>query len=169
VIDVFLQPGEFFVGGAQHRIRTLLGSCVSITLWHPGWRIGAMSHFLLGRSAHAPGMAQRSDGRYGNDALRLMLEQFGRSGIAPSECEGKIVGGGNMFPHQQRRDAQSVGQQNGNIARQLLQEAGIPIAFEHLYGVGHRQVLFEVGSGQLWVRQLDLVPSGQETARVAHG
>ena len=46
-IDVFLMPGEHFVGDARHRIRTLLGSCVSITLWHPQRRVGAMSHFLL--------------------------------------------------------------------------------------------------------------------------
>ncbi len=41
LIDVFLQPGEHFVGDADCRIRTLLGSCVSITLWHATRRLGA--------------------------------------------------------------------------------------------------------------------------------
>lgn len=45
--EVYLLPGEYFVGDARYRIRTVLGSCVSITLWHRPLRIGAMSHFLL--------------------------------------------------------------------------------------------------------------------------
>lgn len=45
--EVYLLPGEYFVGDARYRIRTVLGSCVSITLWHRRLRIGAMSHFLL--------------------------------------------------------------------------------------------------------------------------
>ena len=45
--DVFLSPGDYFVGDAHHRIRTILGSCVSVTLWSDHPRVGAMSHFLL--------------------------------------------------------------------------------------------------------------------------
>lgn len=41
VIDIFLQPGEHYVGDADCTIRTLLGSCVSITLWHPAKLIDA--------------------------------------------------------------------------------------------------------------------------------
>ena len=46
-VDVFLQPGEYVVGDAALRVRTMLGSCVSVTLWSPARRVGAMSHFLL--------------------------------------------------------------------------------------------------------------------------
>ncbi len=37
---VTLKAGEFHFGGGPTRISTLLGSCVSITLWHPRKRIG---------------------------------------------------------------------------------------------------------------------------------
>jgi hypothetical protein len=46
-IDIFLQPGEFYFGDHETRIRTLLGSCVAITMWHPRLRIGGMCHYLL--------------------------------------------------------------------------------------------------------------------------
>ena len=46
-IDVFLQPGDFYFGEAGTRIRTLLGSCVAITLWHPILHIGGMCHIML--------------------------------------------------------------------------------------------------------------------------
>ena len=53
VIEIFLQPGDFYFGDKDTRIRTILGSCVSITLWHPTRLIGGMCHFLLPfRGAH---------------------------------------------------------------------------------------------------------------------
>ena len=67
--EVFLQPGGFYFGGGRTRISTLLGSCISITLWHPARRIGGMCHFMLptrGQPAGAP-----LDGRYADEALAL--------------------------------------------------------------------------------------------------
>lgn len=151
-IDVYLQPGEYFVGNAKHSIRTLLGSCVSITLWHPPSRIGAMSHFLLpSRSSAAPAML---DARYGQEALQLMLRELDQHKVRPAECEGKIFGGGNMFPGQRFTDTVLIGRKNGEVARALLHAHGINVVSESLFGVGHRQVIFEVASGNVWARQI---------------
>ncbi len=46
-IDVFLQPGDVYFGDRHTRLRTILGSCVSITLWHPQRLLGGMCHFIL--------------------------------------------------------------------------------------------------------------------------
>ncbi len=154
LIEVFLQPGEYFVGDAGFRVSTLLGSCVSITLWHAGLRVGAMSHFLLARSSLPAGATPRTDGRYGNDALRLMLGRLEQAGVPRAGCRATITGGGNMFPSQMGDGQDAIGHQNGIAARQLLQQAGIPVAYEHLFGLGHRQLLFNIGSGEVWVRQL---------------
>ncbi|OXS16719.1 chemotaxis protein CheD [Zobellella denitrificans] len=35
VEEVLLQPGQFHFGGPATRVRTLLGSCVAMVLWHP--------------------------------------------------------------------------------------------------------------------------------------
>ena len=65
VIDVFLQPGEFYFGEEKTRIRTLLGSCVAVTLWHPKLRIGGMCHYMLPRRPRdKAGAAEKLDGRY---------------------------------------------------------------------------------------------------------
>ena len=151
--EVFLQPGDLYVGDAGHQLRTILGSCVSITLWHPLSRMGAMSHFLLptrGAAAHGEAL----DGRYGDEALQLMITQLAQSGVAPSQCQAKIFGGGNMFPGQRREGAISVGQRNGEAARTLLHEHGIPIVSECLFGIGHRQVIFVVNTGDVWSNQI---------------
>ncbi len=155
LLDVFLQPGEHFVGDENYRIRTLLGSCVSITLWHPGRKIGAMSHFLLSCRVPNDAISRQLDGRYAKEALWLMLQELERLDVAPSECDGKIFGGGNMFPRQAA--ARNIGQINGETARALLRAHRIPIVSESLFGVGHRQVIFDVSSGDVWSRQSDVV------------
>lgn len=157
VTDIFLQPGEYFVGDARYRIRTLLGSCVSIMLWHPGRRIGALSHFLLSSRGADPDPLSELDARYGEEAMCLMLHELKRMNVTATECQGKIFGGGNMFPKQVKASISKVGQKNGETARCLLRSHGIPIVSESLFGVGHRQIIFDVNSGDVWARQFEPV------------
>ena len=150
LVDVFLQPGDYFVGDAGFRVRTLLGSCVSITLWSPLRRIGAMSHFLLPTRPEGA----EPDSRYGDDALSMMLAELADLGVRPGECEAKIFGGGDMFPGQ-RRHGVHVGEKNGTAARGMLASRGIAVVSESLFGNGHRQILFEIASGDVWARQVE--------------
>jgi chemotaxis protein CheD len=160
-IEIFLQPGEYFVGGAEYRVRTLLGSCVSVALWHPTRRIGGMSHFLLAQGGR--NSLPTLDGRYGNDALRLLLRGLSASSVEPRQCQAKLVGGGNMFPRHQSGRAMHIGQKNGEAARSLLAEHGIPIVSESLFGAGHRQVVFDIATGDVWVRQVRPAGLHEET------
>jgi len=159
-VDIFLQPGEFFVADAGFQMRTMLGSCVSITLWHPATRLGAMSHFLL-PTRGAPVPQHELDAKYGDEALQLMLGELQGLGIAPNQCEGKVFGGGNMFPLQSHAGAINVGQRNGDAALTLLHAHGIPIVSESLFGIGHRNIIFDLGTGDVWSHQI--TPSVQET------
>jgi len=156
--EIFLQPGEFFVGDASHRIRTVLGSCVSVTLWNPIEKVGAMSHFLLATRSAGAGLSAGSlrgmDGRYGDEALQLMLHELRRRGTQPALCQAKIFGGGDMFPRRRVRGALAIGRRNGEAARQLLQARGIEVISESLFGEGHRQIAFDVNTGHVWARQL---------------
>jgi chemotaxis protein CheD len=47
-----------------------------------------------------------------------------------------------------------VGQRNGEAARQLLAQEGIEVVTESLFGVGHRQIIFNVSNGDVWSRQI---------------
>ena len=153
LIEIFLQPGDLFVANADFQIRTILGSCVSITLWHPIARVGGMSHFLLptrGGGVHG----QTLDGRYGDEALQQMIQELQQVGVAHTGCQAKIFGGGNMFPDHNHAGAINVGQRNGEAARALLTRQGIPIVSESLFGVGHRQIIFDISNGDVWAHQV---------------
>jgi chemotaxis protein CheD len=94
------------------------------------------------------------DARYGEDALELMLVGLAKLGVKGPQCEAKIFGGGNMFPNQASPGALNVGQRNGESARGFLRARGIAVQSESLFGSGHRQIVFEVGSGDVWSRQI---------------
>jgi chemotaxis protein CheD len=162
LIDIFLQPGEFFVADADYQVRTMLGSCVSITLWHPIKRVGAMSHFLLPTRGASSREDAALDARYGDEALDLMLGELKKQGIAGQQCQGKIFGGGNMFPNQFRSGAMNVGERNGEAALALLRRHNVPILSESLFGIGHRQIVFDVSNGDVWCHQITPSTPGRE-------
>ncbi len=84
----------------------------------------------------------------------IMLQELACVKVNPTECVGKIFGGGNMFPWQTRADARNVGMKNGEAARALLHSHRIPILSESLFGDGYRQIIFEVSNGDVWARQV---------------
>jgi chemotaxis protein CheD len=94
------------------------------------------------------------DGRYGDEALAIVLEQFKQADIPLLECEAKVFGGGNMFPGHTNSQALNVGHRNGVAAKALLQKYGIRLKADYLFGVGHRQVIFDVASGDVWSKQV---------------
>jgi chemotaxis protein CheD len=112
-----------------------------------------MSHFLLparGGTDTTPGL----DARYGDEAMELMLDELRQQGVASSQCQGKVFGGGNMFPDHFRAGAMNVGQRNGEAALELLTRHGVPIVSESLFGIGHRQIIFDVRNGDVWCHQV---------------
>ena len=58
-----------------------------------------------------------------------------------------------------------MGQRNGEAARELLLQQGIPIVVESLFGMGHRQIIFDISNGDVWSRQVR--PSAMELAAEA--
>ena len=144
--EVFLHPGEYHLGQAPGRIRTLLGSCVSVTVWHPGWKIGGMCHALL------PSRARRADdgldGRYMDEAVEWLARALLRQGIQPAACRAKLFGGGNMFaPPAADLD---VGRRNIEAARRCLAAWGFVVVREDVGGDRPRRLSFDLASGRVW-------------------
>lgn len=149
--DVFLNPGDYFFSGGGLRLRTLLGSCVSLTAWHPGLKIGGMCHFLLPRR-RVP--AASRDGRYGEEAVELLLHEMAAADTRPEEYRVKLFGGGSMFyPPRYAAGMGSIPLGNIAMGRELVKRHGLRLEAEDLGGYGHRQVLFDLGNGDVWVRR----------------
>lgn len=157
VIEIFLQPGDLYFGDKDNRIRTVLGSCVSLTFWHPGLLVGGMCHYMLPNRAHERRAASvhELDGRYADEAIEMMSKEINVSGVPHREYQVKLFGGGNMFP-ERSNPVSHVGRKNVEIARKLVAEHGFNCVAEHLGGDGHRNVIFDVWSGHVWVKHATL-------------
>ena len=157
--EVYLQPGQYWFGGGPVRLRTLLGSCVAITLWHPQRRLGGMCHFLLPAPppSRAGGARGLPDGRYATEAMRWLAARAGARGLRCREFEAKLFGAGRMF----QAGVGEGGVQEGNIAiaRELLARHRVPLRAEHLGGDGHRHLLFDIATGEAWMRHTPLRPA----------
>ena len=159
--DVVLQIGDFHFGSGKTRIRTLLGSCVSITLWHPRMKIGGMCHYLLPRRGATEVAQAAGEGNYAEGAMQLFMRELRRTRTRPDEYMVKLFGGGSMF-RETSGDAFAVpdpvgscnvADQNVRAGRELLAEHGFNIAAEQVGGFGSRLLVFEVWSGDVWLRR----------------
>jgi chemotaxis protein CheD len=160
-LEIFLQPGEFYFGDGITRIRTLLGSCVAIVLWQPRLRIGGMCRFMLPSRSHGKG-GESLDGRYAEDAMQMFMQELRRTSTSPSEYRTKLVGGGRMF-RQARNPASGIdiSARNMEAARNLMLHHGFTLHAQDLGGQGHRNVIFDLWSGDVWLRRVPLRPAAQ--------
>lgn len=150
--SVFLRPGEFYFGRAPCQIKTLLGSCVAITLWHPRHKIGGMCHYMLTNPAPQRKRKGILDGRYAEDAVQLFLNALVQTGTRPQEYQVKVFGGGNMFPHILKSGQNNnISEKNVEVADNLLKSNGFSVQASHLGGAGYRRIVFDISSGVVQV------------------
>ena len=145
---VILRPGDFHFGGGHTRISTLLGSCVSITLWHPRKHIGGMCHYMMTTRQRPPEAAL--DGRYAGEAYALFLQHVKAAGTRPSEYQAKIFGGANMFTGGVG-GRMEIGARNIDFGRKLLAADHVALIAEHVAGSGRRKLHFDLWSGDVWL------------------
>jgi chemotaxis protein CheD len=153
-IDIFLQPGEFYFTEAPCCIRTLLGSCVAITVWHPKLKIGGMCHYMLPKRKK-PG--NRLNGKYAEEAMQMFEQQARDYKTRLQEYQIKLFGGSNMFIHSTDKPQQiNVARDNVAYAHELLAQYGLEFSAMDLGHQGHRNIVFDISTGDVWVKHSGL-------------
>lgn len=163
VVDIFLQPGDIYLGERDTRIRTVLGSCVSLVLWHPQALLGGMLHYMLPRRTQRETGAL--DARYGDEAMELMRRDIDAAGVPLREFRVHLFGGGNMFPRVRQTSHWQVGRKNVEAARHLIRRFGLSVSDEHVEGNGHRHLIFNVWNGDILLRYAEAYPYESNTMK----
>jgi chemotaxis protein CheD len=161
IVEIFLGPGDLYFGDRDTRIRTLLGSCVAVTLWHPRAKLGGMCHYVV-PSRPASGPLHELEGRYADEAFLLLLAEIRATATSPEEYEVKMFGGGSQFT-ESASAGMDVAARNVDAGLELLAHHGLRLMSKHLGGTGHRQVVLDVWNGDVWVRHVEL--AAQERGR----
>ncbi len=146
---LMLLPGELYFGGAASTVRTLLGSCVSITVWHPRLQVGGMCHYLLPSRRRGPGDA--SDGRFGDEAMQAMVEQIHAAGTEPRQYQAHLHGGADTMPGSGAHF--SIGERNIEQGWSLLDRHGFSVASVDVGEDMPRTVTLRLCDGQVALRR----------------
>src|SRR5690349_21731185 len=117
-MPVFLHPGEIVTTTGPVWVKTVLGSCLAITMRSPGVPFAAMAHCLLPSSGWSP-MPDGEATRYVDSTIDLMLRLFSERGIALHDIEIKLFGGAD------RMCGYEVGRRNIESAVKTLAHHGI--------------------------------------------
>ena len=142
-------PGEYFVHDEDILITTTLGSCIAACLWDRERRIGGMNHFML-PDGSGQGQAQ-SGGRYGGDAMELLINALLARGASRQMLEAKVFGGGAVLAGM---GSANVGERNTRFVLDYLQTERIPIISRDVLDNCPRKVCFFPASGKALVKRL---------------
>lgn len=160
---IVLHAGDLVFGRGSRRIKTLLGSCIAITIWHPKNRFGGMCHFALARKPVSNTDSTKPDPRYADDCVILFRTLAEQRGTRLAEYRASIYGGGNMLASARigaesefcQVDRSPVGDANAAQAFALLVAEGVAIDEADVGERGYRRVEFDPVSGK---SKVDFVP-----------
>ena len=131
-------------------IKTLLGSCVAVVLWHPTRHIGGMCHFLLPNRRRPPGAAP--DARYGDEALELLVTAVNRHGTSPREYETHLYGGADTMPDRTGVKF-NIGERNIEQGCVLIDQYGVDLQAVDVGDYVPRTVTLDMIGGHIEVRR----------------
>jgi chemotaxis protein CheD len=145
---VFLKPGNLYLLPEPAAVTTVLGSCVSITLFHPRLKVGGICHGLL------PKGEGRDDFKFIDCAFRYMLDKFRQMGARELDIRAKLFGGATMFNGAARPPTNSVGTKNVQVAMALIRQEGLNLISADTGGNVGRKIIFYTHSGEVFVKRL---------------
>lgn len=153
---VYLKPGEVHIAQTPTVVTTVLGSCVSVTMFAPAAGIGAICHGLLPacREKRSCDGSCTEGFKYVECSIQRMAERFKKLGIPPHEIEVKLFGGADMISAKGRGNATNVGRQNIDIALQALEGEGLTLATYDVGGNGGRKIHFYTHTGEVLLKRL---------------
>jgi len=144
IIDLY--TGDVKVSqGNSLLITKAIASCVAIAVFDSFLRVGGMAHVML------PGKAPKSydyeESRFAQNAIDSLVGQMEDKGCKTENMETIVVGGGNVL----RREQDSVGMDNLQSVKDILQDKKIKIVAEESGGYERRGLKLEVWSGKLYL------------------
>jgi len=152
---IYLQPGQMVVARAPAYIKTVLGSCLAITMRSATGAIAAVSHCILPEPS--PGelptsAAERA--KYVDMCIPLMLQRLREAGADCTALEVKVFGGADNLRARGSELPYHVGQRNLETALKILHASGLDPLVVEAGGSQGRVLVFYPGSGDAYLKQL---------------
>jgi chemotaxis protein CheD len=144
-MELLVGMGEIAAAQAPQRMRAIVGSCISLALYHAGRKTGVMAHIVLPESAGRDG----APAKFADTAVPQMLAILRAQGMSTYGLTAKLAGGANMF---NGSGPLQIGEANAEAVAAALKKAGIRLAGQDVGGTRGRRVDFDCASGQMSVQ-----------------
>ncbi len=147
-------PGEFFFTADFYEVSTILGSCVSVTCFHPVHKIAGIFHSLL--AIKNGNVESKNVFNYTDYSLNYLLDKYEGLGINLKELEIKLFGGSDMLCiAYDWNNKDSVGKNNISIVKKILRQRGLDLVAEDSGGVVGRKIIFYTDNGKVYRKFLE--------------
>lgn len=157
---IYLNPGEIYFSTEPAVVVTVLGSCLSVTMFSRRRGLGGICHGLLPQCKDQEGRkdchGECLEGfKYVDCSIRRMVQLFDKQKVRRSEIEVKCFGGADMFMRPvERPGLVSIGRQNINAAEQVLKSEGLKMHVVDVGGVQGRKIFFYTNTGEVLLKRL---------------
>ncbi|SKA93833.1 chemotaxis protein CheD [Paucidesulfovibrio gracilis DSM 16080] len=125
-----------------------LGSCLGITAYDPGKRIGAMMHALLPNANASPEKAARTPYMFVTVGFRAMVARLENLGAVRRRLVIKAAGGSDMRGDNVFR----TGERNTAALHQVLQEERLRLTAQEVGGTIPRTMFLHLDSGEVVIK-----------------
>jgi len=142
-----LHIGGVIYGNKGQVVRTILGSCISICMYHGKSGNAAICHAMYS----SPG--PRDDARHVPECVRMMAEHFREVGLSPGDIIVKVFGGASSQAEDSAPNSNPA-LQNIDIAVQELNNAGFQIFVKDTGGIQSRELYFDMSNGDVFIRKM---------------
>jgi len=154
---VNIKQGEVYIAHSPSLISTVLGSCISVTLFNRRLRVGAMCHGFMPRWKQGSALSKRRRNKlmFVDYSIEKMLEEFYQLGISGNDIEVKMFGGAKMLmPHETSTVNMSIAQENIDAARDAIQAAGLKLLTYDVGGQWGRKLIFNTDTGEVLLKRI---------------
>ncbi len=138
-----------FTRGGGTVITYALGSCIGITFYDPGIKLGGLLHIML------PSRNDSNDPKvfkYADCGIRETIRKLSAFGMVKSRTVVKIAGGAKMFDLKGNSDFGNIGQRNAAMVKKILMEERMRISAEDTGGAYARTMVLNVDTGEVFIR-----------------
>lgn len=141
----YLLVGQGGIFKTPTMVQTVLGSCVSVTMYCARYHWGGIFHALLPRIGDFSRTSSKLEHyRYVDSSILELLREFAKAGVFPDSLECKVFGGAS--PLHQKYDV-SAGKRNVEIAMESLAREGVTVSASSVGGNAGRKLFFRTDTG----------------------
>lgn len=145
--------GECVFTNAPMLVRTVLGSCVCVTFYHPQTKCAGAFHAVM------PEVDIKNASkfcRFVDTAISSVVFRFVERDIPFEDIVVKLFGGSNKFSNGQPTRTQKlldVGLKNVAAAKAHLRNYGFRLRVQDVRGDVGRTLYFHTGTGDVWIKK----------------